>query len=344
MTIIYAFLVDIAWLLLNTVLVLFNTVLTFFIIVGTLSSTVFTFVSSLFNGGLVFAAGGGITSLAMAFGPTLYDDAPEAYLAMLKKWHGSIDDKLSNIMHVYDVLSDNPKPAWDIPTGLVAELKAHITALQALIAKCRDADATAKDRMERNTELKTTVSLCIVQIKIWALHAYTSGFMTIDELHRFGFILPGEGGGDHRRGAATDVKVEVKSSVLAANKILVVIDQAADKDVAKVVHGWPQGVRYALIVITTEDGTEVFHKVTTRLYNRIELPNDSHGKMFLVKASFLKHPDDTPYFSKTDSVTMPYLVEDIAKMLEKQHEEEVENHRLEVERLEAEIKALKGNK
>jgi hypothetical protein len=297
-------------------------------------------VSSLFNDGGFVLLGGGV-KLAMAIGPAQFDDPIEAYLSRARKWHGNIDEQFQNIKDLHDVLA-NAKPAWDVPTGLVPELKGHITSLQTLIDKCNGASATQRDRTDRNSELKTTVSLCIVQIKFWAYGAYALGHLTTDDIHSMGFLLPGERGGHRARAEANVVQAEVKASVLSASSVRIVVDQAADKNAGQVAHGWPTGIKHVLIAITTDNGkTEVYRGITSRLHNKIDIPEGFAGKMFIVKAAFLKHTNDKPEFLAETTFTMPFTFDDLAKMIEQQHEADLEEHRLEVERLVEENRVLK---
>jgi hypothetical protein len=92
----------------------------------------------------------------------------------------------------------------------------------------------------------------------------------------------------------------------------------------------------------------VYRKITTRLYNDILMPDGSHGQQFFVKASFLKHVDDVPRFGSEPTFTMPFMSEDVVAELDRRHHEEFEEHireverqRLEIERLQAELKAGK---
>jgi hypothetical protein len=89
-----------------------------------------------------------------------------------------------------------------------------------------------------------------------------------------------------------------------------VIDRSADENAAQVAHGWPEGGHNALLVITADDGkTEVYRQMTTRL------PDGSHGKQFIVKASFLKHVNDEPRFSNEPTFSMPLTTENLAAAL-----------------------------
>jgi hypothetical protein len=312
--------------------------------VGTIADHVSPLLSSLFNDGHLLVAGSG-TVLAMPFATPVVGNTAEVYINRLKMWHGSIADQMSNINMLYNTLSVDPKSSWDIPTGLVPELKSHITTLDALIKLCDTPDGTAKDRADRNTELATTVHLCITTIKYWAFHEYSLGHMTADDIHRMGFVLPGERSGHQSRAAATVAKAEVKAHPISADDVRVVVDQAAEENAGQVEHGWPHGIRLALIVILDKEGTtEIHREVTTRLHNIIRMPEGSRGQMFFVKAAFLKHPNDVPKFSYETSFTMPYLTDDIAKLIKQQQEADLEEHRLEVEKLEGRIKELEGGK
>jgi hypothetical protein len=151
------------------------------------------------------------------------------------------------------------------------------------------------------------------------------------------------------RTEATDEVAEVKVKVINEDFIRVVIDQSAAENAAQIVHGWPAGVRNALIVITSADGkTEVYRQFTTHLHNDIRMPDGSHGKQFIIKASFLKHVNDEPRFGNEPTFSMPLTTEDLAAALDRQHHEEfeaqmceVERQRQEIERLQAEADAKK---
>jgi hypothetical protein len=144
---------------------------------------------------------------------------------------------------------------------------------------------------------------------------------------------------------ANVVQAEVKANVLSASSVRIVVDQAADKNAGQVAHGWPTGVKHVLIVITTDNGkTEVYRGITSRLHNKIDIPEGFAGKMFLVKAAFLKHTNDKPEFLAETTFTMPFTFDDLTKMIEQQHEADLEEHRLEVERLVEENRLLREGK
>jgi hypothetical protein len=50
------------------------------------------------------------------------------------------------------------------------------------------------------------------------------------------------------------------------------------------------------------------------------------GRQFVIKAAFLKHPDDEPEFDPQPTFTMPYPTEDLIHTLDRQHHEEYESH------------------
>jgi hypothetical protein len=102
-------------------------------------------------------------------------------------------------------------------------------------------------------------------------------------------------------------------------------------------------VRKALIVITAADGkTEVHRLTTTRLHNDIHMPEGSHGKQFIIKASFLKHLDDAPRFGSDATFSMPLTTKDLAAGIHRQHQDEMEDMLQEIERLRREIERLKA--
>jgi hypothetical protein len=232
---------------------------------------------------------------------------------------------------------------------MLTQLTGKRDDLQKLINKCRSTSGSAADRAQRNTLLKATVGLCLLQARVWAYGEYVAGVMTSDEVHQLGFLLPGESGGHRDRTEATDIKAEVKVTVINEDFVHVVIDQSAGENAARVVHGWPRGVRNALIVIIAADGkTEVYRKLTTRLHNDIQMPPGSHGKQFLIKAAFLRHIDDEPRFGNEPTFSMPLTTADLVATIDRQHHEEfeanvreVELQRQEIERLTAEQNAKK---
>jgi hypothetical protein len=173
--------------------------------------------------------------------------------------------------------------------------------------------------------------------------------MTASDVHLLGFMLPGESGGRRERTEETDVVAEVKVKIINEDFIRVVIDQSAGENAAQVAHGWPAGVHNAVIVITASDGvTEVLRVPTTKLHNDIRMPEGSHGKAFIIKASFLKHISDEPRFGNEPTFSMPMTTADLVAAFDRQHHEdfeenvrEIERQRQELERLHAELNAKK---
>jgi hypothetical protein len=287
-------------------------------------------------------------AFALAFGAVTYGVIPEGVLASIRKWHGSIDEQFGNINNLVSLVTEHQQQ-WMMPPDLYAELTGNHSQLQTLINKCRTSAASAANRTLRNSLLKSTVGLCLLQVRIWAYGQFTAGILTADDVHLLGFLLPGESGGHHDRTEATDEVAEVKVKVINEDNIRVVIDRSAGENAEQVTHGWPSGVHNALVVITASDGTtEVYRQMTTRLHNDIRMPDGSHGKQFIIKASFLRHINDEPRFGNEPTFSMPLTTEDIAAALDRQHHEdfeaqvrEVERQRQEIERLHAEADAKK---
>jgi hypothetical protein len=106
-----------------------------------------------------------------------------------------------------------------MPPDLYAELTNNHSRLQALVNKCRTSAASAADRTLRNSLLKSTVGLCLLQVRIWAYGQLTAGILTADDVHLLGFLLPGESGGHHGRTEATDEVAEGKVKVINEDNI-----------------------------------------------------------------------------------------------------------------------------
>ncbi|MDR1681258.1 MAG: hypothetical protein LBS12_05700 [Prevotellaceae bacterium] len=290
---------------------------------------------------LLFGLGSGVTIavILVASGPIT-----EILLAYTRRWHGSIDEQFANIDNLVNLIVAN-QPTWVIPADLLAEIKAFRDELRTLIVFCRTPAASPLDRSHRNVALKQAVGLCLTQIKLWAYGQYAAGVLTEENIHALGFLLPGENGGNHERVEATNVKAEVKVTVLNEDAIRVVIDQSAGENAALVQHGWPHGVKNAIIVIYASDGTtEVVRQLTTRLHTDIYMPRESRGKQFAIKAAFLRHVNDTPLFGSQPTFSMPLNTVDLLAILDRQHHEEfeervraVEQHRQEVEQLKANV-------
>jgi hypothetical protein len=286
-------------------------------------------------------SGGGLT-LAFAVGAVGHSTISEGVLFNIRRWHGSIDDQFAAIDNLVRTITEH-QPAWPIPADLLAELTANRDRLLELIRLCRTNDASRTSREQRNSILKSTVGLCLLQVRVWAYGEYTAGVLTADDVHRLGFLLPGEAGGRHEHTEATDVVPEVKVRIINEDVIRVVIDQSAGENAAQVVHGWPAGVRNALIVINASDGkTEIYRQLTTTLHNNIRMPEGSRGKQFVIRAAFLKHVNDEPIFGNEPTFSMPLTTNDLLAALDRQHHEDFEEHIREVERQRQEIERLQA--
>jgi hypothetical protein len=283
-------------------------------------------------------------SVTTAFaGVVLATDLSPELRTIARQWHGSIDEQFANIENLITTILAH-QTAWGNPPQFDQLTDCH-TQLTTLIPKCRTAAASSLDRSHRNILLKTAVGLCVSQVKLWAYGIYneTPDVLTLEDLHALGFLLPGETGGHHGRTEATDSLAEVKVDVLSADMIRIVIDQAASEQAALTAHGWPKGVRLALIVITdTITGQVVYRHSVNRLHSEIQMPEGSHGRQFVIKAAFLKHLDDAPKFGPQPTFTMPHSTEDLIRTLDRQHHEAYEAHIREAERHRREIENLRS--
>ncbi|MDR2138801.1 MAG: hypothetical protein LBP50_04555 [Tannerella sp.] len=284
---------------------------------------------------------GGLLSFAFAAGAATCADIPAEVLAGIRRWHGKIDGQFDNLDNLVNILQAH-QTSWSVPQQWFQQLINSRNQLAELIPKCRSNYGSAADRAVRNSQLKTAVKLCLTQVKSWAYMQYYAGVLTADDVHLLGFLLPGEAGGHRERKEPTDVPAEVKVSILNTDFIRVVIDRSTGENAALTAHGWPPGVRQALIVIMASDGkTEVCRQYTTRLHNDIRMPDGSHGKQFIIKAAFLKHVDDAPKFGPEPTFSMPLTTEDLAAALDRRHREDLEAHLLEIERLRLDVERLK---
>jgi hypothetical protein len=295
---------------------------------------------------LLSAAGSSI-AFALIPGARGSGTVPESILAGARRWHGGIDDRFAAIDNLVGLVESHQ--SWPLPPEWRTQLVDSRSRLQTLINRCRTPEASTVDRTLRNTLLASTVGLCLLNVRTWAYGQFAAGVLTTDDIHLLGFLLPGENGGHRDRTEATDALAEVKVTVINADFVHVVVDRSAGENAALVAHGWPPGVHHILIVIiSVATGKEVFRQITTRLHNDVRMPEGSHGGQFIIKAAFLRHVDDEPRFGNEPTFSMPLTTEDLAAVLDRQHHEnfdaqmrEIERHRQEIERIQAELKAKK---
>jgi hypothetical protein len=303
-------------------------------VVETIFDQVFTFLAACSAEGLLI----GMVVVTPNFPPPIPPNRQAAIMSDTKRWHGPIDDRVAAVLQMIDVLNANVT-RWMQPGDLRTFCLTIPAKLQAIITLCKGRESSRASRADRDALLDQSVAYSLGFVRMWAYGEFAAGSMTADELHALGFLVPGEMAGHRARVEATDARPETKVHVFSEGKIMVVIDQAVDKNAGEVHHGWPTGINHALISIFSEDGsTEVYHQLTTKLHTRIEMPEDSHGKAFIAKAAFLKHVDDTPDFGPQATFSMPLTTQDLLIALRKQHEEEAEQHRKDVEALEKELK------
>jgi hypothetical protein len=297
------------------------------------------FFSSLFT---VSSDPGICFAFALPFVSGSPDDISPELLSNMKRWHGKTSDRYENVSNVADLLKIHGDD-WDVPTAMNTGMNSNKNQIQSLIDLSESGRGSAVDRTARNDLLRSTVHYCLHDVKSWAWEQYRLGVLTAADVHSLAFLLPGEIGGKHVKGVATNILPSVKIRVINADRIRVVIDQAVDENAAQVAHGWPDGVRFAVISVTSvETGEEIFHQLTTRLHNNIEMPQDSHGKQFAVQAAFLAHVNDVPAFNDGATFSMPVTTRDLIDSIHAQHEEDVEAHRRENEAQQKEIERLRA--
>jgi hypothetical protein len=272
------------------------------------------------------------------FPPPTPPEEQAAIMSDTKRWHGPIDDRAAAIYQMVGVLNANVT-RWMQPGDLRTFCTTFPAKLEAVLKVCSSRESSRASRADRDELLNQAVAYSLGFVRMWAYGEFAAGSMTSKDLHALGFLVPGETSKHRARAEVNDVRPETKIRIYSEGKIMVVIDQAIDKNAAEVHHGWPTGVHMALISIFEQDGkTEVYHKMTTHLHTRIEMPEDSHGKIFLAKAAFLKHVDDTPDFGTQITFEMPRTTQDLLIALDNQHQEDVEQHRKDVEAMEKEMK------
>jgi hypothetical protein len=267
--------------------------------------------SSLLEGNLSLPFDGGLIIASVLGGTT--GGPSDGVRSKIKQWHGTINEQFANINSLADIILAH-QPQWTIATPRLRHLTDNRDKLQLIINKCNSSSASLDDREERDALLKSTVKFCLVDMKIWAYDLYADGIVTLEEVHKMGFLVPGERGGKREKSEESLALAVVKAVVVGTNTARITLDHSVGKNAGQVKSGWPTGVRNAVIIITADDGkTEIVHKTTSKLHNNFKMPDDAHGKTFFVKASFLKHLDDEPNFGDETMFTMPKTLADYAK-------------------------------
>jgi hypothetical protein len=325
------------------------------ILVAALFGIVSSLVASLFNAPewCQFLFGGGGLTLGFSLGIVTQSDIPAEVLATIRQWHGTVNQQMSNISTVLEMLKAHAVD-WKVPEEYLDLLTENYQKLVVLVDKCTKVTGSSADRAMRNSLLKSTVGFCLTTIKSWSQSQYYAGMLTLDDVHLMGFLLPGESGGHRTRKDPTKATAAIKAYVTQMDTICITLDHSYTENAALVEHGWPEGVHNAVIIIYASDGeTEIYHKMTTHIHTYVTLSKDLRGKQVMISAAFLQHVDDTPRFGEIQPViTMPLNTGDLVKSLEHKHEdehaahmEEIERHRKDVERLQKELddKKAKNN-
>jgi hypothetical protein len=264
-------------------------------------------------------------------------------LAEVRQWHGTIAQQCANVDHFIKTVEAHKE--WELDSRSLTELRGYRDEVVLLTRKCDNGEASPKDHRDRNAALKTAVGYCLLQMKLWAYNLYNEGLMTKEDLHGLRFLLPGETSGHHESGDdVEETKAEVKVTVINEDMIKVVVNQSTGENESQVARGWPHGIKHALIVIYSSTGEEVLRYTTTRMRNDIPMPKDSRGQQFVIKAAFLRHLNDEPVFGNQPTFSIPINTVDLLAAIDHHHHQqfeehvrEVELHRQEVERLQAQL-------
>jgi hypothetical protein len=256
-------------------------------------------------------------AIMLTFGKLSHEDVPEWAHAAARRWHSNAGNKMINLENMTGELLRNQE-TWKVPDSITDKMTKGMETLNALVQKCKSPTGSPADREMRDALLSELVIFARQGVRNWAYGRYFDGVLTRKDIHAMGFLLVGETSGNRERAEPTRALASVKVGILDANSIFVIIDQAALENAALSKGGWPRGVHEALIVIIAADGvTEVVRKMTRTLHNEILMPEGSRGKIFIIKASFMKHPDDEPHFGNSPTFAMPLTTEDLAASVRK---------------------------
>jgi hypothetical protein len=239
------------------------------------------------------------------------DKPTEGTLATARQWHGTYSQKQANLDNLLATIAAHK--SWAYPATMVTFLTTAQERVRVLMNKRAANQASGTDREELKQLFKQVIEICTRQMKFWALGLYATREMTLQELHSLGYLLPGERGGSRKRAKESLALGVPRPLVIDADHVRVTVDHAFGENAGQVASGWPPDAKYVLIVIRAADGkTEVFRTISSLLHNNILMPGGSHGKIFLVRAAFLRHPDDEPHFGIEPTFSMPWTTGDLA--------------------------------
>jgi hypothetical protein len=293
---------------------------------------------------IAFLVGQGAYHLAFAVATaTFYGDIPVEVLTSIRLWHGSIAQKFEAIQNDYDRLND-AKTQWKVPTEMLTKLQGYVELLRLYINKGRTS-LSAEDRSYRNEIMHEALLYCLFDVKIWVYGQAVAKVIAPSDVHLLGYLLPGEQGGKRGRTEATDIEAEAKVLSIGMDHIKVIVDTAGKKAAAPVAHSFPEGVKFALIVVMTADGREILRITISKVHTDIHIPEEYRGQQLIIKAAFLKHHDDDPKFGTAQAtLLMPKSVEDLHSTLDAQHAAILANREARIAELEAQIAAQQAAK
>jgi hypothetical protein len=292
-----------------------------------LAGIVFTFaclVYNFFENAGPLAGMGVMTAFAIIGSVGLTGGDMVTIIAVARRWHGKMIDRLANIDALTTLLEANVD-AWKVPTDMMSFLSANCNRLKTLTFFCKTKASSTNDRIDRDSLFKSTIEYCLHDVKFWAIGLLRAGTITLDDFHKMGFLVPGETSGARKRAEATDAKAEVKARILGPGQIEAIVDQAAEENAAKIKHGKPKGVHFVQVVVyTTDTGEEIYNEKGTRLRRKIDIPVQYHGKQLGIKAAFLVHVEDKPNFGDGAIFSMPRTTQDLIATFERQHQIDME--------------------
>jgi hypothetical protein len=282
-----------------------------------------------------FPLAGGGCALALSVAATTGNDANGGMMAIVRQWYGRNDERFANVVNFFNTLQSRKGLQ---PLAWLPAMKIDLDRLRVLMNKCNAKTSSPQEIIARHALLGKLVKQCLSDGKTYVLAMHKRGLLTAEEVHSLGFLTPREADERRERPAPTRALARCKVKVVNMNCVEIVIDKSTSENATRIRDAWPEGVKQAVIVITADDGeTKIYHQMTSRLHNLIQMPEGSHGKQFSATAAFLKHVDDAPVFGNSEVFSMPLTIDELVA----EHEHREYDIYEQIDRMKAEIAKAK---
>jgi hypothetical protein len=208
-------------------------------------------------------------------------------------WHGSIDQKLSNINNVYvTFLAD--ATFWGIAPEIVTIVTNWNNLLATLVAKCKTTAASAHDRDIRDAKIAEAITYFTHTIYNLCQDLFLDGKMEIADLNNLGFLAKGQNGGHHDRLPIPTKKPSVKLEQTEADKVRVIFENSEGVNAKGKGPSWPDGVNGGMFRYKKRSESEDMWRYVhcTKIHTFIDMPAAWRGEEIHFQGAYYAHAND----------------------------------------------------